>query len=518
MSIYLEDDVEGSFLISASVSDIVGKPFYAWSNAGASGEISKVLVDILLDGSLLANPVTIEMGKLVEIPFNLSTIPARSQPYSITATATSCVNNATFQASTLLSKLPALVGNGTAARIDNHYGGMAYKRSEDSAWTSIFPYTYYVQWSLYWYANVSTLDEFAAMGYNMIHIVPTGDLGDTPYPWNEFEPYLDRAAELGLFFQYDVRWDPTNLTTMIDQIERLKSQPTILTWYLADEPDGKSNPINSTRIGYETIKSMDPYHPVSLALNCYDFYYSDYASGGEIILSDVYPISTNTSWSNVYDTACNATYGCCKCNLSSHKDKLTVVGGCDDCHGVFEDISDRLDHFARLDDIIGWQKTHWSAPQAFGNETFWTRYPTAAEEVVMTVLPINHGAKGIVMWDFPTTEEISSVTGRLAAVLTSELIAGFLIGQPRSSELDVVGGTRIDATVWISEQQILFMLVNLNYGDVSGSVDVILPAGHKAASIQDILWGEGEWQTNGSVLSIDGLLGLQSTILVLEKA
>jgi hypothetical protein len=40
MSIYLEDDVEGSFLISASMSDIVGKPFYAWSNPGASGEFN----------------------------------------------------------------------------------------------------------------------------------------------------------------------------------------------------------------------------------------------------------------------------------------------------------------------------------------------------------------------------------------------------------------------------------------------------------------------------------------------
>lgn len=98
-----------------------------------------------------------------------------------------------------------------------------------------------------------------------------------------------------------------------------------------------------------------------------------------LLLVDVYPISTNTSFSTEYGTICNATYGCC---------------GCDDCGigpTVFSDIPQRLDEFRRRDDIIGWAKTQWFAPQAFGNETFWTRYPTAAELQVMTLLAVNHG-------------------------------------------------------------------------------------------------------------------------------
>lgn len=177
-----------------------------------------------------------------------------------------------------------------------------------------------------------------------------------------------------------------------------------------------------------------------------------------------------------------------------------------------------MDRFARLDDIIGWQKTHWSAPQAFGNETFWTRYPTPAEEVVMTLLSINHGAQGIVMWDFPTTAEISGVTERLATVLTTDEIADFFIGQPRTSELKVIGGTRIDATIWTSDEEILLVLVNLNYGDVDGPIDVLLPDGIKSASVKDTLWGDAKWHTNGNMLSTDSLLGLESTILVLERA
>ena len=108
----------------------------------------------------------------------------------------------------------------------------------------------------------------------VIHIVPTGDLGETPFPWDKLQPYLDRAAELGLYFQYDVRWEPGNLTEMIDQVTRLRSHPSILLWYTGDEPDGKSNPINSTAIAYDTIRSLDPYHPISLCLNCADFYYA----------------------------------------------------------------------------------------------------------------------------------------------------------------------------------------------------------------------------------------------------
>lgn len=342
------------------------------------------------------------------------------------------------------------------------------------------------------------------MGYNVIHIVPTGDLGDTPYPWDEFEPYLDRADALGLHLQFDVRWDYTNLTLMTELVSRYASHPSILLWYTGDEPDGKSDPTNSTKIAYDTIRSLDPYHPVSLALNCYDFYYSDYASGADIVLSDVYPISTNTSWSTVYETPCNATYGCC---------------GCDDCTGSFEDISDRLDNFAQFDDLLGWRKTHWGAPQAFGTETFWTRYPTAGEEVVMNMLSINHAAKGIVMWDFPTTADILNVTNRLATVLTNDKVANFLIGAPLTSALTVTGATKVDASVWVTTDSILLSVVNLDYSNVNGHIAVQLPDGLRVSGVSESLWGDVKWDItgaeSGSVVT-GGLLGLQVSLVVLE--
>lgn len=341
------------------------------------------------------------------------------------------------------------------------------------------------------------------MGYNLIHIVPTGSLGESSFPWDQFQPYLDRARELGIFFQYDVIWSPTNDTAMIEQVTRLRTHPSILLWYQSDEADGKSNPINSTGLAREKLWELDPYHPSSLALNCYDFYYADYARGGEVILSDVYPISTNTSWSTVYETPCNATYGCC---------------GCDDCHGAFEDISDRIDEFKRRDELLGWDKTHWSAPQAFGNETFWTRYPTAAEEVVMALLAVNHGAKGLVAWDFPTTSKLSAVTQKLAGVMTSKMIAEFLLQTPLM-KLDVEDRTRVDAAIWVDsrKKQALLSVINLNYSDLKGGIEVPLPSGLEVKSVSQTLWGDVTWEVDSPnmVNAPSGLLGLQVSLVAL---
>lgn len=339
------------------------------------------------------------------------------------------------------------------------------------------------------------------MGYNVIHIVPTGDLGDTPFPWDKFEPYLKRADQLGLYFQYDVRWEWSNLTTMIDQVTRLQSHPSILLWYIADEPDGKSNPVNSTEIGYNTIRSIDLYHPVSMALNCYNFYYSDYAAGADIILTDVYPIGNNNSYSTVYNTPCNTTYGCC---------------GCDDCVGVFEDISDRLDNFAHFDNLLGWSKTHWAAPQAFGNETFWTRFPTAAEEVVMNMLSINHAAKGVNMWDFPTSADVLAVTNRLATVLTTNTVANFLLGTPLYQKLGITGATRVDVAAWVGPSSMLLSVVNLNYGNLEGKITVNLPKGAKVTSVTSNIWGDVQWMINEGKVEANGLLGLEVSLVILE--
>lgn len=71
---------------------------------------------------------------------------------------------------------------------------------------------------------------------------------------------------------------------------------------LTDEgiADGTQQPLDSTKNSYDTIKALDPYHPVSLVMNCENYHFEEYTSGADIILTDVYPIGVNTTWSTKF--------------------------------------------------------------------------------------------------------------------------------------------------------------------------------------------------------------------------
>ncbi|GKT83911.1 glycoside hydrolase subgroup catalytic core [Colletotrichum tofieldiae] len=504
LSIYLETDPTTNLLIDAVISNQVGSPLPIGFGQNSSISTPKPLnIEIFVEGNVLATQNIALGSRDNEVSLAVGSLAPRMEPYNITI-RTMLDSTHVYEDWTEFSYLPYPDDYGSVARIDNLHGGLLAQRGKDAPWDLIFAYTYYTQWTLYWNDSVDTLNEFAAMGYNVIHIVPTGSLGEIPFPWDEFEPYLQRADELGLYLRYDVLWTWPNLTNMVDQVTRLRTHPSILLWYQSDEADGKANPANSTGIAYEQIKAIDPYHPVSLALNCWDFHYAEYAAGADIVMSDVYPVAINATFSTVYGTECNTTYGCC---------------GCDDCEGKFEDIAVRLDEFYRRDEILGWQKTQWFAPQAFGNETFWARYPTAEEEAVMTVLSVNHGAKGIVMWNYPATDELESLTSRLAGLFTDETAVRFLLGTARTQNLVVEGANRVDAAVWVDEKngQALISVVNLEYEEIRGEIRVVLPEGVKAGKIVEVLWGDVAWELgDGGLVATEGLFGLQTSVIVAD--
>lgn len=62
----------------------------------------------------------------------------------------------------------------------------------------------------------------------------------------------------------------------------IKSRPNLLTWYTADEPDGTSDPLNATLIASKLVQSLDGgdgqggagYHPVTLVLNCENYFFT----------------------------------------------------------------------------------------------------------------------------------------------------------------------------------------------------------------------------------------------------
>ena len=181
----------------------------------------------------------------------------------------------------------------------------------------------------------------------------------------------------------------------------------------------------------------------------------------------------------------------------------------------------RLDTFQQYQTQLGLrQKPLWGVPQAFGNSEFWNQTPTPQEEAVMTMLSINHGAKGIIMWTFPTTRELLNVTSALAALLTVKC-ADLLLGADISSGLAVDGAPAADVSFWKDGKEMLLSIVNPSYEDVEGLVKFQLPVNVTAQSFTS-LWGDNEWKAvdhgAGRISSLErnGLVGLSVDVLLLS--
>ena len=124
-----------------------------------------------------------------------------------------------------------------------------------------------------------------------IHPIPSyGNL-------TQLQEVITRMEEQGIYLIYDMRNDYMNDTAVIEQVNRVKNSPALLMWYTGDEPDGTSDPLNATKHAYELIYELDGYHPVSLVLNCFDYYWTEYTSGADIVSQDTYMISNNVTWS-----------------------------------------------------------------------------------------------------------------------------------------------------------------------------------------------------------------------------
>lgn len=118
--------------------------------------------------------------------------------------------------------------------------------------------------------------------------------------------------ELGLYLMYDMRWIYTNLTGVQEEVERIKNRPNLLLWYTADEPDGWVDPQNATLLAYEKIYDLDKgYHPVSLVLNCQDYFFEEYTRGADIVMEDVYTIGNNVTFSSQWGTVCTPDVSLC---------------------------------------------------------------------------------------------------------------------------------------------------------------------------------------------------------------
>lgn len=133
----------------------------------------------------------------------------------------------------------------------------------------------------------------------------------------------------------------------------------------------------------------------------------------------------------------------------------------------------------------------------------------------MNMLFINHGAKGIAMWDYPTEPDLANITSTLSKTLTSANISSFLLGSFLSA-LDVEGLTSVDAASWIIGDQMLISVVNKNYVDFPmANISIALPA--PATSVGQVAWGTA-WTVNGNSLIKTGIEALEVDLFVVRMA
>ncbi|KAJ7052803.1 hypothetical protein C8F01DRAFT_1212348 [Mycena amicta] len=437
-----EEDYEAGIFVEAFVTHSLRYPESERVHASLLG----LQVSISVDGTTLSTAF-IAVNSTIELQFPLTNLShaARKEPFDVDCTASGSgallVDPKTFKTTTRLSYLPRPVA-GSVTKRDGRTGALLVRDASSSSYEPIFPFGFYTSFDGYLDSDLSILDSLKADGFTIVHPVPTfGDL-------EALERVLDRMEQLELYLVYDMRHTYRDPAALEAEVNLIKHRSNLLLWYTADEPDGTSEPLDVTRRAYDRIYSLAfGYHPVSIVLNCADYEFASYAEGADIVMPDTYTIANNPVWSNKYNTSCTEDFGCC---------------GCDNCKGELEDVSRRLDDFALRLDVLGWMRRRavWAVPQAFGADEFWTRRPSGREFAAQVILSVNHGARGIMPWIDPTTEDIKTTAALLAKTLNASAVKRILFS-PRVNFERIISN-RVDIGKWTITGAVLLMVTNLN--------------------------------------------------------
>ncbi|KAF8841644.1 hypothetical protein BDN67DRAFT_966894 [Paxillus ammoniavirescens] len=282
---YLAEDA------SSPAAVLIDSPvvYYEIANAKtiylAAGSVFSTELDVTisLNGETLARELVPLNATAYELPFSLEGITPQMAAYNLSCeatysgsmSATSLGPPQTFSATTTLSVLPNPT-NSSVTKMDLRTGALLAKPATgiEGAYKPVFPIGFYTNFGGYLATNLSIIDELKEQG--QIHPVPTFD------NLTALNMVIDKMQEVGMYLIYDMRSTYMNSTSVTEQVNSLKNRPNLLLWYTADEPDGTSDPLNATTIAYDLIYDLDGYHPVSLVLNCQDYYWSSYTAGTDI--------------------------------------------------------------------------------------------------------------------------------------------------------------------------------------------------------------------------------------------
>ncbi|KII90097.1 hypothetical protein PLICRDRAFT_40295 [Plicaturopsis crispa FD-325 SS-3] len=481
---YLAEDGPGaSFLIDAPVTYSAIKYASAITLPSDGSAPSQLMVTLRINGSNVGQGSVPLNASKAEIPLSLAGLTPQSSPYDVSCSASYAApggNTQAFNSTAQLLYLPNPT-NGSVTKMDLKTGALLAKpaNGSDGPYDTVFPIGFYTNFGGYLDTNLSVLNDLKAQGFTIVHPVPSFD------NLTALDEVLDRMQEVGLYLMYDMRSTYQDASEVTEQVNRIMNRPNLLLWYTADEPDGTSDPLNATSIAQNSIQTLDGYrHPVSLVLNCQDYFFTDYASGADIVMQDTYPIGNNVTFASEWQTPCTDDFGCC---------------GCDDCtqtgpQGNFSDIPTRMDEFAERLQVESWDRTKavWTVPQAFGAAQYWPRLPTGKEYVVQSVLGINHGGLGAVAWNDPTPPDIKKSASLLAQALPA--MKPYILSSSASFRRLVSSG--IDVGLWSVGDTTLLLASNTNYAQSTlklsdtglgvGNVTQVFDSGARASGTDSI--------------------------------
>lgn len=124
-----------------------------------------------------------------------------------------------------------------------------------------------------YYSNDVTKEfaDIAAAGFNLIQSYQfEGNIDGSANTIEDAKEYLDAAYKSGLKVLMGIPQEcvlKRNLACIRKRVAALKYHPALFGWQLYDEPATADPPLSpqNLKIAYDTIKSVDPVHPVSIA-------------------------------------------------------------------------------------------------------------------------------------------------------------------------------------------------------------------------------------------------------------
>ncbi|MEA1875513.1 MAG: hypothetical protein U9N86_01500 [Bacteroidota bacterium] len=418
----------------------------------------KAKLTLSLNGRLLLRQDTILNKSLLRLPFEL-----REQDTSVSTLVVWIEGeDMNLELRTNLVQLPE---KPHAVKIDRLTGGL---------YVDDRPY-YPVGFYCYSPVQKTLPEEEVVKGFNMMS--PYQKI--IPQTVGERQAYMDRCARLGMKVHYNLlsvaggggvgsgraSADQTarqKKQRLMDEIIRFKDHPALLGWYISDEPTGHGEDPDSLKATYDVIKSIDPYHPVSIVFMA-PAQARKYADAMDIVMADPYPVPNQPIRS----------VGTVTRNLKK--------------------------------EFFG-EKAVWIVPQAFGGGEWWGREPSLRELRAMTWLAVVEGAAGIQYFvrhgqnGFPKSTATWGECGKMALeiqeiqsyLIEGELVSGFSTNKE---------GIRISVREYNGE----LLIITVNEKNSPEELQIKSPFSLSGSNI-DVLYEDRQIHTNGNEIQdlIDG--------------